>query len=233
MESIKRHNIKFKNKLSRFRGPSHFGVKEQLTFSNGIKVKYEVGESKKLKLLQRKLSKKQGFKKGEVKSKNFFKTLNKIKREYGKLSNIKKDIENRVFAFIKSYEKVYMQNENIKGWKSGLFGRNIQHTSIGGITSRLRDNLETLVLLNRFLPTTQTCSDCGHKQKMSLSDRVFKCESCGFEIDRDWNSARDMVLFGEKTPLKNLPEDFWEATPVEREASARILESNPYIRGTH
>lgn len=227
----KKNKIKEKN-VEHFNKPLgiDFGVKEQLTFSNGIKVKYEVGESKKLKLLQKKLSRKQGFKKGEVKGKNFFKTLNKIKREYGKLSNIKKDIENRVFTFIKSYEKVYMQDENIKGWKSGLFGRNIQHTSIGGITSRLKNNLETLVLVDRYIPTTQTCSNCGYKQKMSLSDRVFKCESCGFEIERDWNSARDMVLFGEKTPLKNLPEDFWEVTPVEREATARILESNPYIR---
>jgi transposase len=207
-----------------------FGIKDQLTLSNSMKINYKVKESKRLKRLQKQLARKKGFKKGERKSKNFFKTLNKIKREYGKLSNIKKDIENRVFAFIKSYEKVYIQDENIKGWKSGLFGRNIQHTSIGGITSRLKNNLETLVLMDRFLPTTQTCSNCGHKQKISLSDRVFKCESCGFEIDRDWNSARDMVLFGEKTPLKNLPEDFWEATPVEREATARILESNPYIR---
>jgi len=38
-----------------------------------------------------------------------------------------------------------------------------------------------------------------------------------------------MVLFGEKTP-KNLPVDCWEVTPPEREASARILESSPYIR---
>jgi transposase len=189
-----------------------FGIKDQLTLSNSMKINYKVKESKRLKRLQKQLARKKGFKKGERKSKNFFKTLNKIKREYGKLSNIKKDIENRVFAFIKSYEKVYIQDENIKGWKSGLFGRNIQHTSIGGITSRLKNNLETLVLMDRFLPTTQTCSNCGHKQKISLSDRVFKCESCGFEIDRDWNSARDMVLFGEKTPLKNLPEDFWEAT---------------------
>ena len=206
-----------------------FGIKNQITLSNSMKIDYEVKESKRLKSLQKQLSKKKGFKKGERKSKNFFKTLSKIKREYEYLFNIKKDIENRVFAFVKSYEKVYMQDENVRGWKSGLFGRQIQHTSIGGITSRLKNNLETLVLLDRFLPTTQTCSDCRHKQKMSLSDRVFKCESCGFEIDRDINSARDMVLFGEKTPLKNLPEDFWEATPVEREASAQILESNPYI----
>jgi len=201
-----------------------FGIKDQLTFSNGIKVKYEVSESKRLKRLQRQLARK---KKG---SNDFKKVVQKIQKEYEYLFNIKKDIQNRVFAFVKSYEKAYMQDDNIKGWKSGLFGRKIQHTSIGGITSRLKNNLETLTLIDRFLPTTQTCSNCGHKQKMSLSDRVFKCGSCRLEIDRDINSARDMVLFGEKTPLTNLPEDFWEVTPVEREATARILESNPYIR---
>ena len=227
----KKNKIKKKN-IEHFNKPLgiDFGVKDQLAFSNGMKIDYEVKESKRLKRLQKELARKKGYRKGGVKSKNFLKTLKKIKKEYEKLFNVKKDIQNRVFAFAKSYEKVYMQNENIKGWKSGLFGRKIQHTSIGGITSRLRDNLETLVLLDRFLPTTQTCSNCGHKQKMFLSDRVFKCESCGIEIDRDINSARDMVLFGEKAPLKNLPEDFWEVTPVEREATARILESNPYIR---
>jgi transposase len=207
-----------------------FGIKEQLTLSNGIKISFSIPESNRLKKLQKQLSKKKGYKKGETKSRNFFKILSKVKREYENLSSIKKDIENRVFAFVKSYEKVYMQDDNVKGWKSGLFGRKIQHTSIGRIKARLSNNLETLVLVDRFLPTTQTCSNCGHKQRMSLSDRVFKCEACGFEIDRDINSARDMIIFGGETPLKNLPEDFWEATPVEREATARILESNPHIR---
>ncbi len=227
----KKNEIKEKN-IEHFNKPLgiDFGIKNKLTFSNSMKINYEVKESKRLKRLQKQLARKKGYRKGEEKSKNFFKTLNKIKREYGRLSNIKKDIENRVFAFIKSYEKVYMQDDNIKGWHAGLFGRQIQHTGIGRIKARLKNNLETLVLIDRFLPTTQTCSNCGHKQKISLSDRVFKCESCGFEVDRDWNSARDMVLFGEKTPLTNLSLDWAEVTPVEREASMRILESNPYIR---
>ena len=40
-------------------------------------------------------------------------------------------------------------------------------------------------------PTTQTCSKCGHKQEktLELKDRTFKCEHCGFTIDRDFNSA--------------------------------------------
>jgi transposase len=68
---------------------------------------------------------------------------------------------------------------------------------------------------------------------MSLSDRVFKCESCGFEIDRDINSARNMILFGKNPPKTNLPADYWEVTPAERKASMRILESNPYIRTSY
>jgi len=209
-----------------------FGIKNQITLSNSMKIDYEVKETKRLKRLQKQLAKKKGFIKGERKSQNFFKTLKKIKKEYEKLSNIKHDIQNRVFAFIKLYKRVYMQDDNVKGWKSGLFGKQIQHKSIGRIKARLSNNLETLVLIDRFLPTTQTCSRCLHKQKMSLSDRVFKCESCGFEIDRDVNSARDIILFGEKTH-KNLGLDWTEVTPVERKASMRILELNPYIRTSY
>ncbi len=105
-----------------------FGIKNQLTFSNSIKVNYEVSESKRLKILQRRLAKQ---KKG---SSNFRKTVKKIQEQYEYLFNIKKDIQNRVFAFVESYDKVYMQDENIKGWHAGLFGKQIQHTGIGGVS---------------------------------------------------------------------------------------------------
>ena len=39
----------------------------------------------------------------------------------------------------------------------------------------------------------------------------------------------NMFLLGETTPLTNLPLDWWEVTPVEGEATAQILETNPYI----
>lgn len=226
VKEVKTKKGKIKKKeLNHFSKPLgiDFGIKEQLALSNGIKINYKVKESKRLKILQKKLARK------NKDSNNFKKTIQKIQKEYEYLLNIRKDIQNKIYSLIKMYEKVFMQDDNIKGWHSGLFGKQIQNTGIGGITSRLKNNLETLMLLDKFIPTTQTCSRCGHKQKMSLEDRIFKCEVCDFKIDRDINSAINMVIFGEKTPL-NLPEDFWEVTPVEREASARILESNPYVR---
>ncbi|MFM7370697.1 MAG: zinc ribbon domain-containing protein, partial [Sphaerospermopsis kisseleviana] len=37
---------------------------------------------------------------------------------------------------------------------------------------------------------SKTCSRCGHKKEnLSLSERIYYCENCGFEIDRDLNAA--------------------------------------------
>jgi putative transposase len=47
-----------------------------------------------------------------------------------------------------------------------------------------------LLIANKFFPSSKMCSNCGIlKEDLSLSDRVFKCEVCGLEIDRDLNAA--------------------------------------------
>jgi len=44
--------------------------------------------------------------------------------------------------------------------------------------------------------TSQDCSSCGHRQKMPLSERVFKCPCCGLELDRDLNAALNILGLG-------------------------------------
>src|SRR2546428_1646541 len=46
----------------------------------------------------------------------------------------------------------------------------------------------TLVKVNPA-STSQTCSTCGHRQKMPLSERVFDCPCCHAHLDRDLNAA--------------------------------------------
>jgi putative transposase len=47
-----------------------------------------------------------------------------------------------------------------------------------------------LVVVDRFYPSSKTCSHCGtKKESLLLQERVFKCEYCGFECDRDLNAA--------------------------------------------
>ena len=49
-----------------------------------------------------------------------------------------------------------------------------------------------LVVAPRFLASSKTCSGCcAVKGEMPLSERVFRCEACGLEVDRDLNAARN------------------------------------------
>ena len=58
--------------------------------------------------------------------------------------------------------------------------------------------------------TSQTCSHCGFRQPMKLSERVFKCERCHLVLPRDQNAAVNIEIGLGKPKL----------TPVERSSSA-------------
>ena len=54
-----------------------------------------------------------------------------------------------------------------------------------------------LSIIDRFYPSSKTCSNCGWKKEdLTLSDRIFKCEKCGIEIDRDLNAALNIKRVG-------------------------------------
>jgi len=197
------------------------GIKHQLTLSNGEKISWYIPETKRLKKLQKSLSRKQRG------SKNYWKIKQLIRREWEYINNKRKDTLNKVVSYLKRFSLIAIQDDSIKSWKEGYFGKQIQNTGIGGITARLK-NLATLipvVFVDRFEPTTQTCSFCGHKQKISLSERVFRCQKCGREIDRDVNSARNILKIALERladPLKSaLPVDCGEVKPVEWELFPR------------
>ena len=44
-------------------------------------------------------------------------------------------------------------------------------------------------LVDRWYPSSKTCSECGHVQDMKLSERVFNCPKCGHSQDRDLNAS--------------------------------------------
>ncbi|ADY73339.1 transposase IS605 OrfB [Desulfurobacterium thermolithotrophum DSM 11699] len=203
------------------------GIKHQLTLSTGEKLSWYIPETKRLKRLQKILSRKQ---KG---SRNYQKVKKEIGKEWEYIYNKRQDALNKAISCLKRFSLIAVQDDSIEGWKKGLFGKQIQNTGIGGVTARLR-SLATLIsvfFVDRYEPTTQTCSFCGYRQEISLSERVFKCEGCGIEIDRDVNSAREILKVaielllwmlriiengGEGKLLKILPVDGGEVTPVER-----------------
>ena len=72
----------------------------------------------------------------------------------------------------------------------------IESTGIGGIIDALKHKASTLILIDRFIPTTKECSNCHNKYNIKLDERIYKCTNCGFIIDRDYNSALNMIYYG-------------------------------------
>lgn len=201
-----------------------FGVKHQVVLSNGLAIDFEQAETKRLKRLQRSLSRKV---KG---SNNWRRTLHKLRREHEYVTNIRRDAQKKVLSYLWRFGVICYQKDNIKGWKR-LCGKKVHHSGIGRIKSALND-AETAVSVDAFCPTTQTCSACGYvlpeDQRLGLADRVFICPNCGLVEDRDLNAARSILNYGLAT-LNRSPCGGHGVTLVEMVTAARIMD-NPIIQ---
>jgi transposase len=175
-----------------------FGIKDNLTFSNGIQVNINIPESKQTKKIQRRISK---SKKG---SKNRFKLRLQLQKSYLKTTNKKKDVSNKINSYLKQNCKISMQDEMISNWHKGLFGKQVQHSSMGEIKSLFKQNKHTFIVSKSF-PSTQLCPICGCLTKLDLNQRIFKCEHCGFEEHRDLKSSKTILAERKEVkPMENL-----------------------------
>ncbi len=52
-------------------------------------------------------------------------------------------------------------------------------------------------LVDRWFPSSKTCSNCGHTQSMPLKERVFNCGCCNLLINPDLNAAINLSRFWE------------------------------------
>lgn len=183
------------------------GIKDQLTFSNGVKVNFYLEESEQLKGLARKLSR-------QVKGSNRYKqTLNRIKRIYEHYNNKKNDVVNKLNSVLEKNYIICFQDELLNQWKRKKskrrfsFGRKIQHGILGRVKDKLKKNISNH-MLESSVPTTQTCPVCGCLTKHGLDKRKYHCNHCGFEnADRDVHSANMMVLLSGYGTYRSLNTD--------------------------
>ena len=178
------------------------GVKDFVITSDG-----EVFENKhfyksqeqKIAKLQRQLSKKQ---KG---SNNRNKARTKLAKVFEKLNNQKKNyIHSVVNELLRYYDIIFMEDLNVKGMlKNHKLAKAIQEVGFYRFKSILVDkafnNGKQVVFVDRFYPSSKTCSVCGYKKHdLKLSDRVWTCPQCGEQHDRDINAAMNILLEGER-----------------------------------
>ncbi|SUY31200.1 RNA-guided endonuclease InsQ/TnpB family protein [Clostridium perfringens] len=186
------------------------GVKEFVVCSNGIKFKNINKTStvkkveKKLKREQRKLSRKyeslkirnKNLKEGRATSQNIQKQLVKVQKLHQRLTNIRTDYINKIVSSIIKQKPSYITIEDLAVsnlMKNKHLSKAIASQKFFEFKTKLmfkcKENHIELRIVDRFYPSSKTCSSCGKvKKDLKISDRVYKCD-CGLTIDRDLNAS--------------------------------------------
>ncbi len=186
------------------------GIKEFAVCSDGIKFKNINKTStvkkveKKLKREQRKLSRKyeslkirnKNIKEGRATRQNIQKQIIKVQKLHQRLTNIRTDYINKIVSSIIKQKPSYITIEdlNVKGMmKNKHLSKAIASQKFfefkTKLTVKCKENHIELRIVDRFYPSSKTCSQCGKvKKDLKLSDRIYKCD-CGFTIDRDLNAS--------------------------------------------
>ncbi len=168
------------------------GLKTLATLSSGIifeNPKPYKRAFKKIKGLQRKLSRK-------VKSsENWSKARHKLARAHQKVTNIRKNTLHQITSYLaKNHSQIVIEDLNVLGMmKNHCLAGAIADVGFYEFGRQLEYKCawygSELIVASRWYPSSQLCSSCHHQQSMPLSVRVFKCDRCGFEIDRDLNAS--------------------------------------------
>jgi putative transposase len=96
------------------------------------------------------------------------------------------------------YDVLYFEDLNLTGMKA-RWGRKVGDLGFGSFLTILEwvalKRGKTIIKVDRFTPTTQTCSGCGQRHSLTLRERVMNCD-CGLSIDRDHNAAINIKTAG-------------------------------------
>lgn len=185
------------------------GLKEFGVCSNGMVFK-DINKTraikkleKKLKREQRKLSRKyENLKQrgGTATKQNISKQKLKVARLHERLTNIRTDYINKVVSQLieQNPSSITIEDLNIKGMMSNKYlSKSISQQKFyefrAKLTNKCIQNSIELRIVDRWYPSSKTCSQCGsYKSDLKLSDRIYKCNGCGIEIDRDFNASLNL-----------------------------------------
>jgi transposase, IS605 orfB family len=156
-------------------------------------------QENKIVKLQRQLSKKQ---KG---SNNRNRQRVRIAKTFERLTNQKiAYIHSVVNELLTYYDTVFMEDLNVQGMlKNHKLAKAIQEVGFYRFKSVLQSkalvNDKQVVFIDRFYPSSKTCSCCGYKKRdLKLSDRFWTCPNCREYHDRDLNATVNILHEGER-----------------------------------
>ena len=145
---------------------------------------------KRLKHAQRSLSRKQKA------SRNRAKARMRVARIHQRIRNVKRDAVHKFTSRIaKNHGVVCCENLCVSGMGKSIkaIRKAVHNSCMGELRMLLMYKARHYVEIDRFYPSSKMCSRCGNvKDDLKLSERTYRCASCGNVIDRDLNAAMNI-----------------------------------------
>ena len=163
---------------------------------------------------QRQLARKRKVNKNYRHSKGYQATRAKLQATYERIRNVQNDLLHKFTTDLyRQYDTVVIEDLDVKGMQMKKKAKNLHRSLFGRFRQFMEYKAEkfgkTLILADRFYPSTQRCSNCGHvktgDEKITLSGNrkhgtkhhEYVCYECGYEDDRDHNAVLNLLTLAE------------------------------------
>jgi putative transposase len=183
-------------------GGFDFGLRTFLTADNGRKIEnpqFFKEDLPRIRQIQRRVSKK-------VKnSTNQQEGYQHLARRQIRVADKRRDFHYQLaHDLCDEYDVLVFEDLNIAAMKK-LWGRKVSDLGFTQFTKIMEwvasKRGKRMIYIDRWERTTGICSHCKHRQTVSLKERTFCCEQCGFTLDRDHNAAINIRELGHRLIL--------------------------------
>jgi len=179
------------------------GLKDLAILSSGVKFNHP---EKMLAKAKRALKKEQRILARKTKgSKNRDKQRIRVANAYARITRIRNEYYHLISKYlVDNFDSIYLENLNVSGMlKNRKLSRKISESAWSTLKAMIDYKAsyagKTVHSINRFFPSSKTCSCCGHKlDSMRLDVREWTCPSCNSFHDRDLNAAINILQQGQK-----------------------------------
>ena len=176
------------------------GVKTLATLSDGTVIENPrclAASERRLKRAQKALSRK------TMGSKRRAKARANVARLHARVANQRIDAIHKATTWLAStYSGICIEDLNAAGMaRNHRLAKAVSDAAFGEFRRQLEYKTArsgaALHIVDRWYPSSKTCSKCGRlKAKLSLAERVYKCDGCGLSMDRDLNAAVNILVAG-------------------------------------
>jgi putative transposase len=166
-------------------------------------LRHFVKAERRLAHAQRIASRRQGPRTGVTPSRRWCKANGRVQTIHAGVRNARKNLIHETTTMLaKNYDVIVLEDLNVAGMvKNHSLAKHLQDAAWGEFARQLEYKTKwygsTVVRVDRFYPSSKTCSHCGTvKAKLSLDERSYHCGACGLVLDRDHNAAINLARMG-------------------------------------